>query len=328
MAKKPVTVGIIGCGTHGRRGHHEAHLRTGALQLVAVCDPGKHITRARDFTKDDAKGVQLCRTEDEFYAVKGMDAVIVCSPDRFHTVQLLRAVHEGKHVLVDKPAAATAEDLGALCEALRYAAKQKIVISSCHPRRFNPAYVQMKTILPEWVSYFGPATQLMLDFSYHVPDPARVDLHTGMLADHLNHEADFLRFLFGRCPATYQNLLDEKDRYEVAGIRTDGIAFHFSGTRRLEAKIYPETVRIRFERGEVTLYTKTGMITEISHETTEVRLRYGEATNYEVAFDAVARNFAAAIRGKEAPYLSHDDIIMNSKLCALLTDAASITVPF
>lgn len=267
MARKPLTVGIIGCGTHADRGHYQSLKRVGGMKLVAVCDPGEHITRSRDFTKDRAEGVRLFRDTDRFLKKGGMDAVIVCSPDKFHAEQLEQALLARKHVLVDKPAAAMRKDLPKLRGALALAKEWGLVVSSCHPRRFNPAYVQIKTMLPDWIARFGQVMHLMLDFSYHVPKEERKDLHTGMLADHLNHETDFMRFLLGTVMTEFTKLDDFADRYEVAGMRGDDIAFHFSGTRRLKGKTYPETIRIRFERGEVVVYTKAR---ELSLETAKV----------------------------------------------------------
>lgn len=321
---KTIRYGIIGCGTHAYRGHFLPALKVPGLKLVAICDPG--YADASAFTNDIVKGVRLCKKEDKFFYADDIDAVVICSPDKFHAAQLERAVANGKHVLVDKPAAVTTDELKRL-DVIRSEAKdRKLVISSCHPRRFNPAYTQVRALLPEWTARFGKPLQLALDFSYH--EPSKTGLHTGMLADHLNHEIDFLRFVFGHSGCTAHKLLDSQDRYEAAGMRDDGIAFYFSGTRRLKSKTYPETIRLRFERGEVSIQTCSGMIMEHPHESmsvglTETRLRKGSPMNYEAAFEGIMRNFAEAIRGKEPCYLTPKDIKINSSACVWLTKSPS-----
>jgi predicted dehydrogenase len=269
--------------------------------------------------------VHLDRKDDEFLAHPGMDAVVICSPDRFHASQLLAAVTAGKHVLVDKPAAAARDDLSLLNDAYSIAWSEGLVVSSCHPRRFNPAYVQIKARLSDWIQRFGALLRLEMDFSYHVPTMARAGLHTGMLADHLNHEADFMRFLLGRSQTTFHRLLDSEDRYELAGIRADGVAFHFSGTRRLANKVYPETVLLRFERGEANLSTADGAIIERDHDPGFSPLVAGKATDYEAAFDGIMADFRDVIRDGGVPYVQYEDIVLNSRLCVLLTERAQIS---
>jgi predicted dehydrogenase len=290
---------------------------------VALCDPNKDITRARDFTGDRAEGVYLYRDDDKFLAHPGMDAVVICSPDRFHAQQLLKAVTAGKHVLVDKPAAATRDDLKLLNDAFSIAWAKGLVVSSCHPRRFNPAYVQIKERMEGWMKAFGALLRLEMDFSYHVPDPERAGLHTGMLADHLNHEADFMRFLLGRSTTAFRRLLDSADRYEMSGIRdADKVAFHFSGTRRLVNKVYPEIVRLRFERGDITVSTADGAITERDHDRGCSALASGKPTDYEAAFDGIMTDFRDAIRDGKIPNLHYEDVVLNSRLCVDLTERA------
>ena len=47
---------------------------------------------------------------DALLALPGIDLVIVCSPDELHADHAIAALRAGKHVLVDKPFAATLAD--------------------------------------------------------------------------------------------------------------------------------------------------------------------------------------------------------------------------
>ncbi|MEY4723191.1 MAG: hypothetical protein RLZZ324_704 [Candidatus Parcubacteria bacterium] len=320
--EKKIRYGIIGCGTHAYRGHFLPGCNVPELELVALCDPNISKVFKPFMEANRGPELSLFKNEDAVFAAKDIDAVVITSPDRFHAMHLAKAIRAGKHVLVDKPAAANLDDLTLLQHTLAEARERGLVVSSCHPRRFNPAYVGMKSLLGEHRKELGALLRLELDFFYH--KPSKKGLHTGLLADHLNHEFDFANYLLG--PSTYvlHKLHDEEDRYEVAGTRTDGVTLHFSGTRRSEGRIYPETVRLRFEKGVVERITGSGQTNttcfDLAQDTYFPQVSSPNvATDYEAAFTGIMRDFAQAIRTGDEPYLSHDDIYGNSRVCVALT---------
>jgi predicted dehydrogenase len=350
-----IKYGIWGCGGHAYRGHFVPGKDVPNLKLVALCDP--ELGSPEAFTGLDATDVTLYRDQAQFLAHPGLDAVVICSPDRFHTAQLDASIEAGKHVLVDKPAAATSADLIQLYATIDKARSRGLVISSCHPRRFNPAYTQVKEALPEAIAAHGPLLRLELDFSYHVPRPSRRELHTGLLADHLGHEFDYLNFLLGAADTDFVRIHDSFDRYEVAGWSDEEVSFLFSGTRRLEHKTYPETIRLRFARGEVVVYTETttmdalvndaftahlncpvgeSLVSSYFHESdmasdsgeaaSAIQWITGKATDYAAAFRAIMWDFAAAISSGGRPYLSPEEIFRNAQVCVELTERKSCRI--
>jgi predicted dehydrogenase len=319
-----VNYGIIGAGHHGYEHHFKPGLTVPGLKLVALCDP--ELGSPGAFVGMDAVNVTLYRTLNEFLAHPGLDAVVIASPDRFHTSQLDAAIVAGKHALVDKPAAANMADIIQLQATLDKAKSAGLVVTSCHPRRFNHSYASMKTRLDGWIKDFGAAIRLELDFGYRAPK--RAGLHTGLLADHMNHEVDYMNFLFGRSGLTAMRLTDSQQRYEAAGIRKDGVSFHFSGTRLLDNRKHYESIRIRFERGSVHLQVDTGVLTVCHHDYQNLSIENRTTTFFHTiaspdipgSYAAVMRDFASAILDGTPPYLTQEDIYFNSLVCVELTE--------
>jgi len=191
-----------------------------------------------------------------------------------------------------------------------------LVVTSCHPRRFDPPYVWLKDNLPELVCRYGKPLELKLDFTYHKPDAAKAGLHGGsMLQDHMNHEFDYLCFLFGIEACTAHKLFDDEDRYHVSGTREDGIVFSFGGTRRLDGKTYGEVIEVRFERATIhidTYHSANSYIHEHELASSTLRLIAPGTTDYDVRFQAINHNWIDAIQGKGINYLSADSMYANS----------------
>jgi predicted dehydrogenase len=72
----------------------------------------------------------------EALKVDDVDAVILCTPHKFHTAQIVAAAAHGKHVFCEKPLSASGDDAQRAVEAMT-AAGLKLGIG--HERRFEPA---------------------------------------------------------------------------------------------------------------------------------------------------------------------------------------------
>lgn len=312
-----VRYAVLGCGEHAIRGH----------VVPSLIVPTLHCTGAYD--SDDAKMIALrdargaigaftrYLSETALLEDDGIDAVVIVSPDRFHATTLASAVAHGKHVLCDKPLAANVDDLRTLRRALDEAEERGLVVTSCHPRRFDPPYLWLKLWI-DGTTTFGALQSIELDFSYHAP--SKTGLHSGLLADHFNHEFDLLHFLCGHAPAQVHKLVDGDTRYMAVGMREDGVGFSFHGTRKLESLHYREFVRLRFERGDVDLDCSTGAAVVHDHESGKKDLVHSAKTDYEKRFHGIMANFAAACRDEAKNYLTRQDLVANAESCVYLTD--------
>lgn len=312
-----VRYAVIGCGEHAIRGHVIPGNDVPELTCVGAYDPDPEAMIAVRDARREPSSFSRFGSEGALLADRSIDAVVIASPDRFHAQTLHRAVRAGKHVLCDKPLAETEDDLRLLVEALDEAESCGVVVTSCHPRRFDPPYRWLASQVQEGTHGFGRLQHLDLDFSYH--EPSKVGLHAGLLADHFNHEFDLLHFACGHAPATVLRLLDGETRYLAVGTREDGIAFSFHGTRLLKERHYREFVRARFERGDISLNCTTGSAILHDHETGTKLIDRPGKTDYAVRFRGVMVNFAAAALRRESACLTRQDLIANAESCVRLT---------
>ncbi|GAA4537109.1 Gfo/Idh/MocA family oxidoreductase [Pseudonocardia xishanensis] len=102
-----VRLALIGCGRIAQVAHLPALEKADGIELVAVCDPGEQIARA----VAARYGVSAVHTDaKEAFTDPEVEAVLIAAPDRFHFELAEAAVESGKHVLVEKPVAATVEE--------------------------------------------------------------------------------------------------------------------------------------------------------------------------------------------------------------------------
>src|SRR5439155_20086878 len=106
----PVRIGIIGAG--GIAQHHVmAYQRVPGVEIVAVADiiPGRAEATARQWN--------IAHSFDNHQALLALDqidAVSVCTFNRAHRQPTVDALLAGKHVLVEKPMAASLDDAVAM----------------------------------------------------------------------------------------------------------------------------------------------------------------------------------------------------------------------
>ena len=118
----PVRLGLIGCGRIAQVAHLPAIEKTDQVELTMVCDGNEYTANAvaRRY------GVPAATTDSaEVFASPDVDAVLIAVPDRFHESLVSQALAAGKHVLIEKPLAATVEE----CERLVAAAAESGLVA-------------------------------------------------------------------------------------------------------------------------------------------------------------------------------------------------------
>ncbi|MFH1637678.1 MAG: Gfo/Idh/MocA family oxidoreductase [Candidatus Woesearchaeota archaeon] len=306
---------IIGCGKHAFQSHAQVTKEIPTLKLEAICDISKN-----SLDKFETQYGEALRkfTSEEDLLNDNIDAVIIATPDDLHTKSLYAALKAGKHAFAEKPLATNEKDLKLLVKAIRLSKEKGLVLTSCHPRRFDHPFVWIKENSEELEKELGKVISFNFDFSYHKPSKDWKH-ERGLLMDHINHEIDLVNFLFSHSGFSSTKLIDEFDRYQVVGIRDDNIAFSFEGTRRLDARIYSEFVKIRYEKGEVAINAGIGSATIYNHDSKEIKRLGISRTDYWVRFKRTNENFALAIMGKSKNYLSPEDLFVNTAISIKLT---------
>lgn len=114
-AKAPsdrVTLGFIGVGTMGR-GHLGRFLGNDEVEVVAVCDVVQERLEnaaamvekryAERIKSGEARGARKFGDFRELLALEGLDAVVIATPDHWHTIPCILAARAGKHIYCEKP---------------------------------------------------------------------------------------------------------------------------------------------------------------------------------------------------------------------------------
>src|SRR5688500_5951283 len=214
-----VRVGVIGLGFMGAThvNAYRAAARDGfPCALVAVCDTkesrrrgifsdvGGNIGDTSDPTPAfDPKRIRAYAVADELLADREVDLVSICTHTDTHVDLAVRALRAGKHVLVEKPVALTADEVRRVRDAAREAGRL------CMPAmcmRFWPAWAWLKQRIDDGA--LGRCTGLTLTRVGAAPawsgafyaDSSRSG---GALVDLHVHDADFVLFCFGRPSSVY-----------------------------------------------------------------------------------------------------------------------------
>lgn len=113
----PIRWGVIGGGNVARKFIDAAHMHT---RSVVTAVGSRDADRARAFATANGVG-RWAGSYAELVKRPDIDAVYIASPHPFHREHALLAIAAGKHVLVEKPLAVTAEDAAEIARSARAA---------------------------------------------------------------------------------------------------------------------------------------------------------------------------------------------------------------
>ncbi|MBE0542656.1 MAG: Gfo/Idh/MocA family oxidoreductase [Verrucomicrobia bacterium] len=123
-----ITVGLIGPGLMGS-GHLRVMAHRRDAQLLAVCDVDKSrrdrsreiadATYAANEPDGGYKGCAAYNDYRELLARPDIDAVLIATPDHWHSLQAIDAAKAGKDIYCEKPVSMTIQESRKLVEAVR-----------------------------------------------------------------------------------------------------------------------------------------------------------------------------------------------------------------
>lgn len=134
-----INVGVIGCGYWGPKLARNFHELPDS-ELTWVCD-------LRQERLDHLKGLypQVRTTHDyRDLLAPDVDVIVIATPVSTHHSLALEALRAGKHVLVEKPIAASVQEAE---EIVNEGERQGLVVMVGHTFEYNPAVEAMKEII-------------------------------------------------------------------------------------------------------------------------------------------------------------------------------------
>ena len=101
-----ITMGFIGVGSHGTNHNLKHYLRQSDARVLSVCDVDRSRMPKAKGMIDKTYGNKDCTTTDDFREIldrPDIDAVMISTPDHWHTLMSVMAVRAGKDVQCEKP---------------------------------------------------------------------------------------------------------------------------------------------------------------------------------------------------------------------------------
>jgi predicted dehydrogenase len=132
-----IRAAIVGIGRWGRTLVGAVQGNSTALRFTA----GQNRTRAHAEAFCGEHGIALKDSLAEILADPEIEAVVFATPHSEHGAQVEMAAAAGKHVFMEKPFTL---DRASAARALDAAARAGIVLGVAYPRRFHPAYSELK----------------------------------------------------------------------------------------------------------------------------------------------------------------------------------------
>lgn len=260
----PLRIGVIGCGRIAQVAHLPAIAKSPSVRLMGISDPSSTLVDAVS-RRYDVPGF----TDTGELLDGDLDAVLIAVPDRFHLGTGLQALEAGKHVLVEKPAAATSAEA---TELLQAAAKHQRKLQVGAMRRHDPGIQYAKRAMKS----IGPI--LSATFWYRLPTALRVSTEAALfpaitvdqtvrtreaefkadraaylLRTHGAHVFDTMRYLLGDAVAVRAEMARSgADLHWQGSVRTYNALAAFEITANVHSD-YSEGVEIFGELGHLRI---------------------------------------------------------------------------
>jgi UDP-N-acetylglucosamine 3-dehydrogenase len=178
--KKPLRIGVVGCGVMGRN-HARVLTDMAEAELIGICDPDLETATS----VADSLGTAAVATLEELLALEP-DALTIAAPTHLHHEVALKAIAAGLHVLVEKPIASTSQEGRDIIAA---ASAKGVTLMVGHVERFNPAVQTIKKAIEG-------EDILSIQIARVGPFPPRMS-NVGVVIDLAVHDIDLIRWFTG-----------------------------------------------------------------------------------------------------------------------------------
>jgi predicted dehydrogenase len=195
--QRRLRVGFVGCGGHSWRNVYPT-LQYAPVELVAVADP--HQERAAAYARQFG-APRHYHDHREMLAHERLDAIFAVTDydERGHPRYpqiAVDALHSGAHAWIEKPPAATVEEVQQMLAAERATGR---FVQVGYKKMFFPAIARAREIISR-ADEFGPPAQIYVRYPQALPPAdARQPAERGMVSflDHFFHPASIVHRLMG-----------------------------------------------------------------------------------------------------------------------------------
>jgi D-xylose 1-dehydrogenase (NADP+, D-xylono-1,5-lactone-forming) len=290
-----------------------------AIEVVAVASRNEE--RARAYAAEHGIG-RAYGSYDALLADAEIDAVYISLPNSMHVPWSIRALEAGKHVLCEKP---LSPDPGAVEQAFDAAERAGRVLMEAFMYRFHPQTKKLAALVADGA--IGELRLVTSCFSFPLEEPSNIrlsaELEGGSLLDVGSYCVSATRLLAGEPERVYGEALYGATGVDVRFAATmrcpGGVLAHFDCAMDVPRRFWLEAVG-----SEASIFVPSPWMIGVEG----FELRRGDDVEWiEVEsadrYQAQLENFAAAIRGEEAPLLDRADAVSQARtLAALLRSAA------
>jgi predicted dehydrogenase len=170
-ANDRVRVGVVGCGDRMKGALIPAFLQNSKdmnFQFVAVSDiwNRRREEGAAYIQKLSGDAIDPVRNNDELYARKDIDAVLIATADFQHALHGVEAVNAGRDAYVEKPTAHTMDDARKFRAAVHKTGK---IVQVGTQRRSTPSYIKAA----EYIKSGAFGDIVMVEMTWNVNQPGR-----------------------------------------------------------------------------------------------------------------------------------------------------------
>lgn len=152
-------IGIIGCGSIANSAHIPCYLESGAAQIKYFCDIIPQ--RAEDAVQTYGCGTAVTDYR-QVLADEEVEAISICTPNHLHAQIAIEALQAGKHVLCEKPAARTYQEVQKMQKAQHESGK---VLNIGVVNRFATSVNKIKELIAG--GQLGQVYQVYVSFRSH-----------------------------------------------------------------------------------------------------------------------------------------------------------------
>jgi predicted dehydrogenase len=137
---EPIRLGVVGAGAISQVVHLPIFAERKDVDLIALADRDVHKAE----TLSNRFSVPVVMDADDLLSFDELDAVVLCTPNHLHESMAIAALEAGRHVLVERPLAITAEGAARVCDAAERTGR---VLMVGMPHRYRPGVIALRSFV-------------------------------------------------------------------------------------------------------------------------------------------------------------------------------------